>query len=62
MKQFCERFGLVNFHGATIEAGGRTIGGLGYSTPTPFDTPGEYAEAEMAAKLKPAEAPTPGLK
>jgi uncharacterized protein len=49
---FCERFSFVNFHGATMEAGGRTIGGLGYSTPTPFDTPGEYAEAEMATKLK----------
>ena len=49
---FCQRFGFTNFHRATMTAGGITIGGLGYSTPTPFDTPGEYTEAEMAAALK----------
>jgi hypothetical protein len=49
---FCERFGFHNFHGVTLEAGGVTIGGLGYSTPTPFDTPGEYSEEEMALRLK----------
>ena len=27
------------------------IAGLGYSSPTPFDTPGEYTEEEMAARL-----------
>jgi Icc-related predicted phosphoesterase len=48
---FCERFGFVNFHGATLEAGGRIVAGLGYSTPTPFDTPGEYSEEEMATRL-----------
>ena len=35
------------------------IAGLGYSTPTPFDTPGEYSEAEMAARLKPFESLNP---
>ena len=31
---------------------GRRFAGLGYSTPTPFDTPGEYSELEMAARLE----------
>jgi hypothetical protein len=48
---FCSRFGFVNFHGAAFEAGGMYIAGLGYSTLTPFDTPGEYTEAEMADRL-----------
>src|ERR1041385_1375363 len=48
---FCERYGFTNFHGGTLEAGGTHIAGLGYSTPTPFDTPGEYSEQEMAARL-----------
>ena len=47
----CARHGFVNFHGATLEAGGMHVAGLGYSTPTPFDTPGEYSEKEMAARL-----------
>ncbi len=53
--EFCERFGLVNFHGGTLDLpgvrGSVRIGGLGYSSPTPFDTPGEYSEEEMAARL-----------
>jgi len=49
---FCSRFGFVNFHGAMLESGGVTIGGLGYSTPTPFDTPGEYTEEQMRDHLK----------
>jgi Icc-related predicted phosphoesterase len=53
---FCAWFGFVNFHGAAIEIAGVHIAGLGYSTPTPFDTPGEYSEAEMAARLRPFEA------
>jgi Icc-related predicted phosphoesterase len=48
---FCERHGFVNFHGGTLEIDGRRVAGLGYSTPTPFDTPGEYSEEEMAARL-----------
>ena len=34
-----------------IELGGVRFAGLGYSTITPFDTPGEYTETEMAARL-----------
>ncbi len=50
--EFCARYGFVNFHGGTAEIGGLRFAGLGYSTPTPFDTPGEYTELEMAARLK----------
>ena len=49
---FCARHGFVDFHGAKLELGGLRFAGLGYSTPTPFDTPGEYSEAEMAARLE----------
>jgi Icc-related predicted phosphoesterase len=49
--EFCDRHGFINFHGATLEVAGVHIAGLGYSGPTPFNTPGEYSEAEMAARL-----------
>jgi len=55
---FCSRFGFVDFHGRTVELEGAQVAGLGYSSPTPFDTPGEYSEEEMAerlAKLVPAK-------
>jgi hypothetical protein len=48
---FCARHGFVNFHGATLDAAGLHIAGLGYSSPTPFHTPGEYSESELAARL-----------
>ncbi|HWQ56075.1 MAG TPA: metallophosphoesterase [Bryobacteraceae bacterium] len=47
----CERYGFHDFHGRTMRAGGYEVAGLGYSTPTPFDTPGEYEESEMARRL-----------
>ena len=28
-----------------------TVAGLGYSNPTPFNTPGEYSEQELAPRL-----------
>ena len=49
--EFCSRYGFVNFHGATLEIAGARVAGLGYSSPTPFDTPGEYTEEEMASRL-----------
>jgi uncharacterized protein len=49
---FCGRFGFVDFHGATAEIGGVRFAGLGYSTVTPFDTPGEYGEDEIAERLE----------
>src|SRR6266404_1314167 len=49
---FCERFGFTNFHGGTIEINGTHVAALGYSSPTPFDTPGEYSEEELASRLE----------
>ena len=49
----CELHGLHNFHGQRFSAGGYEFAGLGYSNPTPFNTPGEYTEQELAAHLKP---------
>jgi len=48
---FCKQFGFTNFHGATLDIAGVQVAGLGYSSPTPFDTPGEYTEEEMAQRL-----------
>jgi hypothetical protein len=48
---FCEQLGFRDFHGKSFEAGGRHFVGLGYSNPTPFDTPGEYREDELATHL-----------
>ena len=56
---FCRRFGFHNFHGGKLALPGAHVGGLGYSSPTPFDTPGEYAEDEMGERLKTFEALKP---
>ena len=48
---FCTRFGFHDFHGGHIEIGGFHVIGLGYSNPTPFDTPGEYTEAQLEERL-----------
>jgi len=48
---FCEEFGFTDFHGKHVIVGGACIAGLGYSAPTPFNTPGEYTEDVMAARL-----------
>ena len=34
-----------------MQVGRYHVAGLGYSSPTPFDTPGEYSEEELAARL-----------
>ena len=47
------RSGFADFHGASMEVKGVHFAGLGYSNPTPFDTPGEYTEDEIAQRLKP---------
>lgn len=49
--RLCANFGLHNFHNATLEVSGYQVAGLGYSNPTPFDTPGEYSETELAKRL-----------
>jgi uncharacterized protein len=47
----CARFGLHDFHERHFEAEGWHIAGLGYSNPTPFNTPGEYNEQQLATRL-----------
>lgn len=51
MEEFCARRGFVDFHGKTAEIGGVRVAGLGYSTITPFDTPGEYTEEQFTERL-----------
>ena len=51
ISQFCAKFGFNDFHNKTFEAGGKHFAGLGYSNTTPFDTPGEYTDDELAEKL-----------
>lgn len=50
--QFCQQYGFHNFHGQTIDVDGYKVAGLGYSNPTPFNTPGEYTEPELAGRLE----------
>jgi Icc-related predicted phosphoesterase len=47
----CSKFGFTNFHGGQLKIGGTYVGGLGYSNPTPFNTPGEYSEDELSTRL-----------
>jgi Icc-related predicted phosphoesterase len=49
--RLCADFALHNFHGCTLQVGAYHVAGLGYSSPTPFDTPGEYSEAELSEHL-----------
>lgn len=49
---FSAQFGFTNFHDASFEAHGVHWAGLGYSSPTPFNTPGEYSEDELARRLQ----------
>ena len=48
----CARFGLNNFHERHFQAGKWHVAGLGYSNPTPFNTPGEYSEAQLGDRLR----------
>ena len=52
ISNLCQSNGLVNFHGQTIAIAGVHFAGLGYSSPTPFNTPGEYTEEEIASRLE----------
>ena len=49
---FCVAFGFRNFHEQVWQAGKYWIAGLGYSNPTPFNTPGEYSEKELGRRLE----------
>lgn len=52
---FCKRFGFFDFHRQTrrieSEKGITRWAGLGYSNITPFHTPGEFSEEEIAGAL-----------
>lgn len=48
----CERYGLNDFHERCFEVGRWKVAGLGYSSPTPFATPGEYTEEQIAGCLE----------
>ena len=48
----CARHGLHLFHERHFSVGKWHIAGLGYSSPTPFDTPGEYSEPQLADRLR----------
>lgn len=50
-KAFCTKFGFVDFHRQARMLGGTNWAGLGYSNITPFKTPGEYTEPEIAEAL-----------
>jgi uncharacterized protein len=49
--RMCARYGLNDFHERHFLAGRWHIAGLGYSSPTPFNTPGEYSEPQLADRL-----------
>ncbi len=51
--QFCQEFGFTDLHGRSVDLGGVHLAALGYSNLTPFGTPGEYSEAEIADRLAP---------
>lgn len=59
IEDFCARFGLNPFHGRHFEVDGWHVAGLGHSNPTPFNTPGEYSEEEIASRLQPFAALEP---
>jgi hypothetical protein len=51
ISEMCARCGLNDFHERQFMVGRWHVAGLGYSSPTPFNTPGEYSESEMARRL-----------
>jgi len=48
----CARFGFRTLHDASLVCAGHHVAGLGYSNITPFDTPGEFTEEEIARRLE----------
>ncbi len=52
IREFCAKFGFVDFHRRVLQAKSTPWAGLGYSNVTPFKTPGEYTEEEIAAALE----------
>jgi uncharacterized protein len=64
-RAFCKRFGFVDFHrqARTLRSahGETQWAGLGYSNITPFHTPGEYSEGEIAEALAAFDAIPPPM-
>jgi uncharacterized protein len=50
---FCQHFGFEAMHGKSKSVGNFQLAALGYSNLTPFNTPGEYTEAELEKRLEP---------
>jgi len=52
---FCAKYGLTDFHRKVRQVTGRDgvvhLAGLGYSNLTPFHTPGEFTEDQIAQEL-----------
>jgi Icc-related predicted phosphoesterase len=48
----CARYGLHDLHERHLTVGQWKVAGLGYSGPTPFNTPGEYTESQLADRLE----------
>lgn len=59
IERFCAQWGFNNFHGAHFQGGQYQVAGLGYSSPTPFNTPGEYSEPELQRRLSAFETLNP---
>lgn len=63
MRAFCAKFGFVDFHRQLKTLRSRNEescwAGLGYSNITPFNTPGEYSEDEIAGALSAFEEKRP---
>jgi Icc-related predicted phosphoesterase len=51
MRSFCTKYGFVDFHRQAKKLDGTNWAGLGYSNITPFKTPGEYTESQIAEAL-----------
>ncbi|MBM3783543.1 MAG: hypothetical protein FJW30_04235 [Acidobacteria bacterium] len=49
--RLCDANGFLSLHGKSFAIDGIHVAGLGYSNPTPFQTPGEYTEAQIEQKL-----------
>jgi uncharacterized protein len=59
IRELCAEFGLTDFHRHVRRLGTSVWAGLGYSNPTPFNTPGEYTEDELAEALAELERAKP---
>jgi Icc-related predicted phosphoesterase len=51
IRELCGQFGFVDFHRRVLQTKSTPWAGLGYSNITPFKTPGEYTEEEIAEAL-----------